>query len=120
MEAVPLTAVAAYSVIKRLGRRADDAFALWFTRCLPKRLQCRFAKSGIELGLCWARPYRGYGLLLPNGSRFATPLPLVEGPAHAESHSPNGEQHDSRNKPVLHGLFLLASHYNDERSGNNA
>ena len=61
---------------------------------------------GVKFSLRWA------GL---DRRSFVAILPLVNGPAYAEPHTSDGEQHDGRDKPLLQNIVLPAFHYSHER-----
>jgi len=79
---------------------------------VPSCGQRGLAALSIKLRLRWASLAGGCG----GGRRFAAVPPLVDGPAHAQSHGTNGDQYYDGDKPVLHGNVLFAPHYSHERS----
>ena len=79
---------------------------------VTSRLERRCAPLGVQLGLCWPSRLRGCG----DRRDFAVALPLVDGPAYAEAHATNGDQHYGGDKPILHSAVLFAPHYNHGRS----
>ncbi len=111
-----LIAVAVKGLLYWLGKLVLSAFhrpphPQFATGKLASRLESGCTELGVKLRLRWA------GL---DGRSLVAVLPLVDGPAQADTREANGDQHYGGYEPLFHHALLTTPHYNDERSKENA
>ncbi len=102
---VRLLAVAVKGLLYWPGKVVLSAFhrpphAQFGTGKLASRLESGCTELGVKLRLRSAS--------LRRGRRFIATLPLVDRPAHADTHAANGEQDNGGDQPLFHNVL----HYN--------